>query len=405
MGRARDKDAGQASRSGSLRVIKRDGFWHCHGTVRVRDKSERVRRSLGLKDTRPRREAEAAARAEEARVVEILLYGKEATATWAHAAARYLKDRRSGKPNEWRDKERPAVEKLTLIFKHTRLIDIDTGALQRAIDQHYADVGAETKRRVCSTIGGVLSAALRHNLLKHKPHIPRPKNATRQTKVNKWLYPDEIDLLLRCMPEQIRLPVKIMFLQGRRPSEILYRDWSDLDLRSGRERLDLGITKPGEHETIALDKEVVSDLRGLATLRRRQGLPLEGPIFLNARGEPWHNPESRYGLPINKPFRQGRDRAANVLMRASTEAGLDIDRREWLVERAQVLRKVTPYWGRHNFVSHHVAGDTSGQAISEMVGWKSLAMLPRYSHLSDGHLRQAMTRIRLTGAKEGEGGA
>jgi hypothetical protein len=31
-----------------------------------------------------------------------------------------------------------------------------------------------------------------------------------------------------------------------------------------------------------------------------------------------------------------------------------------------------------------------------MVGWKSLAMLPRYSHLSDGHLRSAMERVRLT---------
>ena len=405
MGRNRNQGAGQDPRSGRLKVHKRHGHWHVQGTVRVRDKSERVRRSLGLKDTRPRREAEAAARAEEARVVEILLYGKEATATWAHAATRYLKDRRSGKPDGWRDKERPAVEKLTLIFKHTRLIEIDTGMLQRALDRHYAHVGVETKRRVCSTIGGVLSAALRHNLMKHKPHIPRPKNAARQAKVNKWLYPDEISLLLRCMPEQIRLPVKIMFLQGRRPSEILYRDWSDLDLRSGRERLDLGITKPGEHETIALDKDVVSDLRALATWRRRQGLPLEGPIFLNARGDPWHNPNSHYGLPINKPFRQGRERAANAVVQASTQAGLDIDRREWLVERAEVLRQVTPYWGRHNFVSHHVVGDTPGQAISEMVGWKSLAMLPRYSHLSDGHLRQAMTRIRLTGEREGEGGA
>lgn len=383
-----------AARSG-LTVFIRDGHWHCSGTVRARDKRKRVRKSLGLDQARPKREAEDAARQEENRTVEVLLYGKEAAATWSHAAARYLTDRRDGKPDDWGDNETPLVRKLTQSLAHTRLSEITPTMLQGVLNKHWGDTSVENRRRVCSTIGGVLSAAVRHGLIKARPHIPRPRGGKKSAKVNKWLHADEIRLLIDCMPEQVRLPVKVMFLQGRRPSEILYREWEDLNMRPGRERLDLGETKTGKQETIALDAEVARDLRALATARRRDGEALEGPIFLNAHGEPWHNPKSAYGLPINKPFRQGRERAADALLEMARDAGTDVDRREFLIDRADVMRQVTAYWGRHNFVSHHVAGQTPDQAIAEMVGWTSNAMLSRYAHLSDGHLRDRMSKVRL----------
>lgn len=39
-------------------------------------------------------------------------------------------------------------------------------------------------------------------------------------------------------------------------------------------------------------------------------------------------PGSKYELPINMPFPQGRERAAEALREMAREAGLDADRRE-----------------------------------------------------------------------------
>ncbi len=295
------------------------------------------------------------------------------------------------------------VAKLTLILTHTRLADITTTTLQSILQKNWGNTSAANRRRVCSTIGGILSTALRHDLIQSKPHIPRPRGATTKPEVNKWLHPDEIRLLITSMPDHLRLPVKVIFLQGRRPSEILYRCWEDLDMRPGRERLDLGATKTREQETIPLDHDVARDLRALAASLRRAGKPLEGPIFLNSRGQPWHRPAGKYGLPINKPFRQGRERAAEALREMARESGLDVDRREYLMDRAEVMLQVTAYWGRHNFVSHHVAGQTPSHAISEMVGWTTSAMLSRYAHLSDGHLRGHMSNVRLVDDEEDSG--
>ncbi|MGI9504774.1 MAG: hypothetical protein ACR2RE_17155, partial [Geminicoccaceae bacterium] len=166
------------------------------------------------------------------------------------------------------------MEKLTTVLGKTRLVELTPGMIQSVLARYWGHTGPANRTRVCSAIGGVLASARRHNLMKERVHLPRPKGgAGRDTKVNKWLYPDEIALLLSCMPEQIKLPVKIMFLQGRRPSEILYREWEDLSLRPGRETLRLGETKGQQDEVIALDREVAKDLRALAADRRGRGLP------------------------------------------------------------------------------------------------------------------------------------
>ena len=281
---------------------------------------------------------------------------------------------------------------------HKRLRDVTSPYLQGVLTKMWGHTAAANQARICSTIGGIFSAALRHGLVDSKPHIPRPKGS-KPAPVNKWLHPEEISILLDCLSDHLKLPIKMMFFQGRRPSEILYRDWADIDWRPGRERLNLGKTKTGKTESIPLDAEIVDDLKALAAERRADGYQLAGAIFLNARGEPWHNPGNRHGLPIDKPVRIAREKAAAILEDFAKDEA-DIDRRAQLRERADVMRQVTAYWGRHNFVSHHVASKTAPLAIAEMVGWSSLDMLNRYGHLSDEHLRDEMSRVRIVGRKK-----
>ena len=303
----------KAARQAGLKVKQEGGRWRCYGTVRAGDQSRRVRRSLGLAASRPRQEAEAAARSYETQIIEELLYGKQRTATFAHACKRYLDDRALHRDPGWRDPELAIVVKLMNELEHVRLTNITTPVLQGVITRLWGHTSPENQARACSTMGGILSAAQSHGLMDARPKIPRPRRSAGKGKaVNKWLHPEEIALLLECLPGHLRLPIKIMFFQGRRPSEILYREWADLDLKPGGERLDLRETKTGAEQSIPLDQEIVEDLRALATARIASGALLEGPIFLNAYGEPWHNPESRYGLPINKPMRPKKNNVPKI---------------------------------------------------------------------------------------------
>lgn len=184
-------------------------------------------------------------------------------------------------------------------------------------------------------------------------------------------FPEEIALLIDCMSgDHVRLPVFVIFLQGRRPSEIIHREWSDLEWKRGKARLFLGMTKAGEEQWIALDDAVADELKKLAGRRLREGrervgqdFVLEGPIFLNSRGQPWHNGHGHHGSTLGKPFREGRAKAVAKMLEMARDA-TDPDIRDELKERAAIVARATMYWGRHNVVSHHVAAGTAPQVIA-----------------------------------------
>lgn len=48
---------------------------------------------------------------------------------------------------------------------------------------------------------------------------------------------------------------------------------------------------------------------------------------------------------------------------------------------------------RHTFASRCVMAGVDARTLQELGGWKSLAMLSRYSHLAPGHLQAAVERI------------
>ena len=57
---------------------------------------------------------------------------------------------------------------------------------------------------------------------------------------------------------------------------------------------------------------------------------------------------------------------------------------------------VSPHVLRHTFASRLVMAGVDLRTVQELGGWKSLAMVERYSHLSRPHVAAAVERIATT---------
>jgi integrase len=62
-------------------------------------------------------------------------------------------------------------------------------------------------------------------------------------------------------------------------------------------------------------------------------------------------------------------------------------------EKAGLGEDVTPHTLRHTFASRLAMAGVDPRTIQELGGWKSLALVERYSHLSPSHKAEAVERI------------
>lgn len=373
----------------------RDGYWWVHGTVRAADGRRRVRQSLGLPLGTRRELAEEKVQALQAQLVAGAVRGQAVAKTLAHAALAYLAARAADRPEGWVDKEAPLVKRIASGMGRLSLAEVTTAAIRDFLARAFGHVGAETRRRACNTVGAILTVALDLGWIAAKPRIPRPRRGARgwrPPKVNKWLWPREIELQLKCCPAWFRPQAMFLFYQGRRPGESTALLCEELDLTPGGERFRLPETKTGEEQWAPLRAEVADALRRLRAARTGAGRPWEGRVFWNSRDRPWHDAGGRYGGLINGPWDKGRARAAAVvrrLARRRRRAG-DASGAAELEARAAVLARCTPHWGRHSFASLGLMQGVAPGLIREGAGWRSASMIERYSHLADAHLRQAL---------------
>ena len=57
------------------------------------------------------------------------------------------------------------------------------------------------------------------------------------------------------------------------------------------------------------------------------------------------------------------------------------------------LKDVSPHTLRHTFASRLAMAGVDARTIQELGGWKTLALVERYSHLSPSHKAEAVERI------------
>jgi integrase len=126
-----------------------------------------------------------------------------------------------------------------------------------------------------------------------------------------------------------------------------------VDLKRGLLTVSAAYSKNGASRTVPLNSVVRT---ALSEMKQEATIDL---VFVGRGG---------------KPLRSIR----NAFERACQDAG---------------LKNVTPHTLRHTFASRLAMAGVDARTIQELGGWKTLALVERYSHLSPSHKAEAVERI------------
>lgn len=208
-----------------------------------------------------------------------------------------------------------------------------------------AGLSAGTARRTWGLIAAVhRSAGVEPPKVKLSPS---PNGRTR------WLTAEEWRRLRKELPELHRQMAEFTLATGLRENNVLRLEWQQVDLRRRVAWIHPDQAKGGQAIAVPLNDAAVAVLR-------ERGAKKKGWVF---------------GCP--EPYWQASNRA---WYEALERAGLKGFRWHDL---------------RHTWASWAVMSGVSLEELQKLGGWKTLAMVTRYAHLSADHLKRAADKIRM----------
>jgi integrase len=170
----------------------------------------------------------------------------------------------------------------------------------------------------------------------------------------RYLNDDEEARLMKALASDAdRQRVTVLLQTGLRKSEFLGLRWKDIDLKVG------GLTIPRSKNGEARHVPLTSTVRAIFS-RLPRTLDASGLVFPNAEG--------------NRDLRWAEKTFPRVVADANIEDFRLHDT-------------------RHTFASRLAMEGVDLLAIKDLGGWKSLAMVQRYAHLSPSHRSQAIERL------------
>jgi len=182
----------------------------------------------------------------------------------------------------------------------------------------------------------------------------------------RYLSDDERHRLLRACRDSAHphlYPIVLIALTtGARKGEILGLHWKDVDLCSNRAVLQ--DTKNKERRTLTLVPQVVDELRKLQKVRRIDGDLIFSDPKATVISRGGHKPPGYFYF--EKDWRKARDAAQ--------------------------LKDFRFHDLRHSCASYLAMNGATTAEIAAVLGHKTLAMVKRYSHLSDEHVRGIVER-------------
>lgn len=332
-----------------LKLVQRHGspYWYIRGSVR----GIRVDESTGLSD---KRQAEEVRIKREGEVLTQSIHGDPAVRTFADAALSYMA---SGG-------ERQHVDPLLTHFGPKKLLaHIGQAEIEEAARKLCPGASPATQnRKVYTPVSAILHHAARLKWCP-KPVIARPKGHDKERV--RWITYDEAEKLISAAAPHLRPLVVFLLSTGARLSEALYLEWGDLDLSrahvSFRETNARGI-KTDEARGVPLPARAVAELANLPWDR-------EGFVFRRPAGK--IRKTGRIWLPYESRDGEGGGQVKTAWSGMLRRAGVS---------------DFTPHDCRHTWATWHYIANRDVGALMRLGGWKTPAMVFRYTHVNAADL-------------------
>ncbi len=334
-----------------LKLTRRHGSpcWYIRGSIR----GILVDESTGLGD---RKAAEEVLAMRAAEVTTRSIHGDAVSRTFAEAALSYMQ------AGGERQHLAPLIKRIgrkPLVKINQDLIDETAATLKPGA------APATINRQIVAPISMVMHHAAR------KGWCPKPVFARRKEPKGRvrWITHAEADRLIDSASPALRPLVIFLLSTGARISEALYLDWRQVDLSACQVTfLD---TKNGEDRSVPLHPRAVA---ALANLPHRDGM-----VFRRHYGfVDWKGRQRALGAPYADREGAGGGQVKKAWKTMLTRAGIS---------------DFTPHDCRHTWATWHYRANRDVMELMRLGGWKSLAMVERYTHVNVSNLAPGQNKI------------
>jgi integrase len=210
------------------------------------------------------------------------------------------------------------------------------------------EVAGATRNRYRALIRAMLRAAEREwDWLDRAPVLRTEAEPKRRVA---YLTREQAEVLITCLPEKYRMPVRFALLTGLRRSNVFGLTWEAVDLDNSMVHVAAEDAKAGQRILVPLNKSAKALLEFFPEPRK---------------GRVWGDMDRVW---------------ANTWTAACKRAGVPGFRFHDL---------------RHTWASWHAMAGTPLSVLQELGGWHSHEMVQRYAHLSPEHLANAAERVNF----------
>lgn len=310
-------------------------FWWCKFTA---PNGRRLQKSTKTVDKREAQEFEDRLRASLWRVIQL---GDKPRRTWKEAVVRWFQENQDKNSRiddkrhiQWVD---PFLHDCFLDEINRDLLDkISTAKLKTGVKP-------ATVNRMMEVVRVILNRAAREwEWIERAPYVRMLKEPKRRIR---WLKHDEVDRLLKVLPEHLVATVKFSLATGLREANVTGLEWSQVDLTRRVAWIHADQAKAGKSIGVPLNNEAVVVLREQIGKHPISVFTYKGNPVKKCNTKLWRNALSKVGIT---DFR----------------------------------------WHdlRHTWASWHVQNGTPIYALQELGGWSDVRMVQRYAHLAPEHL-------------------